>query len=153
MAIEAPYSKYRKTNFKIYIVICAALGTWFCYDGYFNEKFKQKHVDSEGRPDSTLVFNQKSPPLFIAAALFLSARLFATARKKVIADENQLIINNKEKISYGSIQKIDKTYFDSKGHFIITYENKDGSKLNRKLSSRVYDNLEAVLNHLVAKIS
>ena len=36
MAIEAPLSKYRRGNFKIYIVACLVLGAWFAYDGYLN---------------------------------------------------------------------------------------------------------------------
>ena len=39
MAIEAPVSKYKRTNFKIYIIICAVLAVWFAYDGYLNENF------------------------------------------------------------------------------------------------------------------
>ena len=52
-----------------------------------------------------------------------------------------------------AIQKIDKTYFDSKGYFIITHKDQNGREVNRKLSDRNYDNLGAVLDHLVAKIT
>ena len=153
MAIEAPLSKYKKTNLKIYIAVCIVFAIWFAYDGYLNEKFRKEHSDANGAPDSTLVFNQKSPPFLIAAAALLAARLFAVRNKKLVADENELIISAKEKISYDSIQKIDKTYFDSKGCFIITYKNTNGSEVNCKLSNRTYDNLAAILNHLVEKIS
>ncbi len=61
MAIEAPVSKFRKNNLKIYIAVCILIAVWFGYDGYFNEKFKQKHTDKNGKPDSTLVSNQKAP--------------------------------------------------------------------------------------------
>jgi len=153
MAIEAPISKFKKTNFKIYIVVCIVFAIWFGYDGYFSEKFKEKHTNADGVPDSTLVFNQKSPPFFIGAAVLLGAYLFAIRNKKVIADEDELIISDKERISYESIQKIDKTRFDSKGSFLITYKDKDGREVNRKLSDKTYDNLRAILDHLVAKIS
>ncbi len=153
MAIEAPISKSKKTNFKIYIAICIGLAIWFVYDGHFNEEFKEKHTDVNGKPDSTLIFNQKSPPYFIGAAVLLGAYLFAIKDKKIIADENELILSNKERISYDSIQKIDKTRFKSKGFFIITHKSDDGREVNRKLSDRTYDNLEAILNELVAKIS
>lgn len=153
MAIEAPISKSKKNNLKIYIAVLILITAWFGYDGYFNEKFKEKHTDKNGTPDSTLVFNQKSPPFFIAAAVLLGAYLFVIRNKKLIADENELVISNKEKISYGSIQKINKTNFNTKGFFLITYKNKDGSEINRKISDRKYDNLAPILDELVAKIS
>ncbi len=126
---------------------------WFGYDGYFSEKFKEKRTKADGTPDSTLVFNQKAPPFFIGAAVLLGAYLFAIRDKKIIADENELIISAKEKISYDSIQKIDKTHFKSKGFFIITYKDKIGNEVNRKISDRKYGNLAAILDKLVAKIS
>jgi hypothetical protein len=153
MVIEAPVSKFRKNNLKIYIAVCILITVWFGYDGYFNEKFKQKHTDKNGKPDSTLVSNQKAPPVFIAAAALLGVYFFVIKNKKLIADENELVFSNKEKISYDSIQKIDKTGFNSKGFFIITYKNKDGSEVNRKISDKAYDNLAAILDKLVAKIS
>jgi hypothetical protein len=152
MAFEAPISKTKKNNLKIYIVICILVAVWLGYDGYFNEKFKQKHTDKNANPDSTLVFNQKAPPFFIAAAVLLSVYFFIIKNKMLIADENGLIINDKDKISYDSIQKIDKTHFDSKGFFTITYKNKNDSEATRKLSDRTYDNLAAVLDKLVAEI-
>jgi len=79
--------------------------------------------------------------------------LFAIKDKKVLADENELIISDKERISYDYIQQIDKTYFDKKGFFVITYKDKDGKEVKRKLNERKYDNLAAILEHLVAKIS
>ncbi len=153
MAIEAPYSKYRKTNFKIAIVLLVVLAGWFFYDGYFNEKFRKEHSNPSGAPDSTLAFNQKSPPWLILAAAAAGVYLFIISSRKIIAEENELIISHKEKIPYDAIQKIDKTHFESKGFFIITYNDKDGPEVSRKLSDRVYDNLSAVLEHLVAKIS
>jgi hypothetical protein len=152
MAIEAPISKSKKNNLKIYIVVCLLITVWFGYDGYFNEKFKQKHTDDKGNPDSTLVFNQKAPPFFIAAAVLLGVYFFAIKNKKLIAEENELVISDKEKILYDSIQKIDKTSFDSKGFFLITYKNKNGSEVNRKISDKTYDNLAAILDKLVAKL-
>jgi hypothetical protein len=153
MAIEAPISKSKRNNLKIYIVVCILIAVWFGYDGYFNEKFKQKHTDKNGKPDSTLVSNQKAPPVFIAVAVLLGVYFFAIRNKRLIADENELVISNKEKISYDSIQKIDKTSFDSKGFFLITYKKQDGREVNRKISDRTYDNLAAILDKLVAKIS
>lgn len=152
MSIEAPLSKFKKTNFKMYILVCVIAAVWFGYDGYFSKKFREKHAP-DGIPDSTMMFNQKAPPFFIAGAVLFGAYLFAIRNKKIIADDNELNIADKEKIPYDSIQKIDKTYFDEKGFFIVTYKDADGNEANRKLSSRKYDNLAAVLDHLVAKIS
>jgi hypothetical protein len=153
MAIEAPISKYRKTNLEIYIILCIVAAAWFAYDGYINKDFIAKHTDDKGTPDSTLVFNQKSPPFFVAAAVLFCVHLFIVKNKKLVADENELIFSAKEKIPYDSIQKIDKTYFDKKGFFIITHKDEHGKEIDRKLSDRNYDNLAAVLDHLVAKIS
>ena len=153
MTIEAPYSKYRKTNFKIAIVILVILAGWCVYDGYFNEKFRKEHSGPNGAPDSKLAFNQKSPPWFILAAVAAGVYLLIISNKKIIAEENELIISHKEKIPYGAIQEIDKTHFESKGFFIITYNDKDGLEVRRRLSDRAYDNLSVVLEHLVAKIS
>jgi len=153
MAIEAPTSKFKKTNLKIYIGLCLVAAAWFAYDGYFNETFKKENTDANGAPNSTLVFNQKSPPFFAAAAVLLGAYLFAVKDKKLLAGENELVISAKERIPYDSIQKIDKTCFDKRGFFIITYKDPDGREVRRALSNRRYDNLGAVLDHLVAKIS
>jgi len=153
MAIEAPISKFKKTNFKIYIAVCIGLAIWCAYDGYFNDKWIKEHTDTNGNPEAYLVFNRKAPPYFIGAAVLLGAYLFAIRNKKIIADENELVLSNKKRVPYDSIQKIDKTHFDSKGFFLITYKNKDGREVNRKLSDRTYDNLAAILDELVAKIS
>ena len=48
---------------------------------------------------------------------------------------------------------IDKTKFKSKGCFTITYKNADGGENDCRLNDRSYDNLEAVLDMLVEKIS
>ena len=68
MAIEAPVSKYKKNNLRIFIILCIVAAVWFGYDGYFSKKFIEKHQDVQGNPDSTLAFNRKSPPYFIGAA-------------------------------------------------------------------------------------
>ena len=161
MAIEAPISKFKKTNLKIYIIICVVVAIIFAYDGYLSKykwslryNFYKEHVlDNDGIPTPTMNFNRKSPPFFIAGAVLLGAYLFAVKNRKIVADENELIISNKEKISYDSIQQIDKTYFEKKGFFVITYKDKDGKEVRHKLNDRTYDNLAAILEHLVAKIS
>ena len=153
MAIEAPISKYRKTNLKIYIILCIAVAAWFAYDGYINKDFIEKNTDEDGRPNSTLIFNQKAPPFFAGAAVLFGVYLFVVKNKKLIADENELVFSDKDKIPYDSIQSINKTYFDKKGFFVITHKDEKGKEINRKLSDRNYDNLAAILDHLVAKIT
>ena len=37
MTIEAPISKFKKTNLKICIIICIGLLIWCVYDGFYNE--------------------------------------------------------------------------------------------------------------------
>jgi len=151
MAIEAPISKFKKTNIKIYIILCIIAAIWFGYDGYLNEEFIEKNTE-DGVPNGILKFNQKSPPFFVGAAILLGVYFFKMRKRKLLAEENELVFSNNKKISYDSIQKINKTYFESKGYFIITY-NKDGKEVDLRINDRIYDNLEDILNLLVAKIS
>ncbi len=153
MAIEAPLSKFKKNNLKIFIVILIGLGAWFAYDGYKNETFIEEHTNEDGTMDSTLAFNKKSPPYFIAAGVLCGVYLFLIKDRKIIADENGLVINDKLKIPYDSIQQINKTHFDSKGHFTITYKNESGKEINCKINDKTYDNLSVVVDEIVAKIS
>ena len=152
MAIEAPISKFKKNGLIIYIVVCLAASIWLGYDGYLNEEFKEKHVGADGKPDGILIFNQKGPVFLIGAAVLLGGYLLTLKNKKLIADENELVFSDKEKIAYDSIQKIDKTHFDSKGHFILTYKNENNDEVDRKINKRKYDNLAAVLDHLVDQL-
>ncbi|MHC4070042.1 MAG: hypothetical protein ACYSR8_10810 [Planctomycetota bacterium] len=159
MAIEAPVSKFRKNGLILWMAVCIGVAIIFAYDGYLSKykwslrhSFYEKHV-KDGQPDDTMVFNQKSPFFFIGGAVLFGAYFFIIRNKKMIADENDLIISDKERISYDSIQTIDKTYFKSKGRFVITYKNKDGREVDRKISDRQYDNLEPILDHLVAEIT
>ena len=195
MAVEAPISKYKKTNFKIFFGICIAVAVIFAYDGYLSKYkwsgrysfYKEQVLDNDGKPTPTMNFNRKSPPFFLAGAVIFAVFLYVIKDKKLLADENELVIRDKKRISYDSIQQIDKTHFRTReekpreekrkfvghsnrklevevqvqeksspppeGYFIITYKNKDGKNVNYKLSDRKYDNLPAILEHLVAKIS
>ena len=161
MAIVAPISKFKKNNFKISIALCLAMAVIFAYDGYLSKykwskrySFYQEHVlDNDGKPTPTMNFNRKSPPFFVGAAVLIWAYLLAIKNKKLIADDNELVFSDKNKIPYDSIEKINKTYFEKKGVFIVTYKNESGKEIDRKLSDRTYDNLGAILDHLVAKIS
>ena len=85
--------------------------------------------------------------------LLMGVYFFMVKDKKLVADENELIISEKEKISIDSIEKIDKTKFDSKGFFIITHKDQGGNEVESKISNKTYDDLKPVLELLVAKIS
>jgi len=161
MAIEAPISKFKKNNLKIYIGVCLLAALIFGYDGYLSKYewskrynfYKKNVLDNDGKPSATMQFNRKSPPVFAGVAVLIGVYLFSLKNKKIVAEENELVISRNERIPYDSIQKIDKTHFDSKGTFVFTYKNSDGKEVDRKLSDRTYDNLNAILDHLIAKIS
>lgn len=153
MAIEAPISRFKKNGLLIYMVVCLAASAWFAYDGYINKKFIDEHTDENGKPDSTLVFNQKAPPFGVGIAVLLGAYFVVVRNRKLIADENELIFSETKKIPYDSIQRIDKTHFDSKGVFVMTYKDQSGAEVECRISNRRYDNLQAVLDHLVGKMS
>ncbi|MHC4237838.1 MAG: hypothetical protein ACYSOF_05020 [Planctomycetota bacterium] len=150
MAIEAPLSKYKKNNILIIAALLIGVGLWFAYDGYKNPDFIKKHT-VEGVADSTLNFNRKAPPFMIGAGVLLGIYFVMVKGKKLIADDAQLI-NGSTTIAYDAIEKINKTNFDSKGFFVITY-SENGQNKELKLSDRTYDNLPAVLDHIVLKIS
>ena len=152
MAIEAPISKFKKNNLLIYIGICVIFAAWFGYDGYLNKSFINEHTE-EGKPNTTLMFNQKSPPFFIAGAILCGIYFYMIKNRKLLAEETELVINGKKKIPYDSIEKINKTWFEKKGFFVVTYKNENGKETDYKISDRQYDNLESILNHLVEKIS
>jgi hypothetical protein len=153
MALIAPLSNYKKKTFLIWMAVLIGFAAYCVYDGYFNEDFRGKHTTTDGKPDGTLAFNQKAPPFLVGAAVLLGAYLFVISNRKVVAEENGLVIDGKVSIAYDSIQKIDKTKFDSKGRFTITYRGPDGRETNLEISDKNYDNLGAILDHLVAKIS
>jgi hypothetical protein len=153
MAIEAPVSKYKKNNFKIYIIVCAGLAIWFAYDGYFNENFIKNHTNNDGKADSTLAFNRQAPYYLGGAALVLVAYFWAFKDRKVVADETELHIGGDDTIKYDAIESIDKTRFADKGYFVIAYKDERGKTTHKELSDRNWDQLAAVLDHLVAKIS
>ncbi len=159
MAIEAPYGKYNKSSFKIWIFLFLGAAAIFAYDGYlskyewsFRRSFYDEHV-IDGKPDGDMIFNQKSPFAFVGLAAILTAWFYARKNKKLIANDNELILADNTKIPYDSIQKINRTYFDSKGHFTFTYKNENGKEIDIKLDRRTYDNLKEILELLVEKIS
>ena len=156
MAIEAPLSRYKKNNFRIILVILIGFAAWFTYDGYINKDYIKENTDNygteEARPNSDLIFNKRAPFFLLAGAVIVGAYFFLTKDKKIIADEKSLL-TGKTSIAYDSIEKIDKTHFESKGYFVITYKDEAGKDSRLKLSDRTYDNLNSILDELVTRIS
>ena len=152
MAIEASISSYKKSRLKMFIVACLVLAAWCVYDGYFNEKWIEEHTDIDGSPKTYLVFNRRAPYYLVCGAVFLGIYLASIVGKKVVADEEGLTVDGKE-IKYTSITKLDKTYFSSKGYFVLTYKTAEGGENVKKISDLKYDNLTPILDHIVSKIS
>jgi len=152
MAVVAPLAKYKKTNYKIWFMILFVAGAWFFYDGTRNEKFIAKHTRN-GVADHTLVFHRKAPPYMIGAAFLIAIYAYTVRNKKIVADEESLVLSDVEEIPYKSMDSIDKTNYDSKGYFLIIYKGKDGKPAEKKMSNRTWDNLDEVLELLVSKIT
>jgi len=159
MTIEAPYSRHNKTNFKLLIIVCLIAAVILAYDGYLSKyqwslrrSFYQEHAP-DGIPDGTMKFNRRVPFALVAISIIAAIWYSKVKDLKVVADEKELVIGEKETIPYSSIQQIDKTHFDSKGFFIITYKTQDGKQATRALTYKRYDNLKPILEHLVAKIT
>jgi hypothetical protein len=153
MAIEAPLSRYKKNNLKIYIIACVVIAGWSIYDGYFNKKFIDEHMTPDGQAQGWLVVNRHAPYYLGGAAVVLAAYFWAIRDRKLVADENELRINGDETIKYDAIEAIDKTHFAAKGYFVITYKDERGKTVSKELNDRNYDHLAAVLDYLVTKIS
>jgi hypothetical protein len=149
--IEAPISKYTRNSLIIGMIALVGFGVYCIYDGYYNQAFIEKYT-KEGKPDATLLFNQKGPPFMFVAAALLAGRWGWVRKRKVVALDTELVINDKIHIPYDAIEQIDKTLFKKKGVFVVTY-TQSGKKYHQKLNENAYDNMEAILNHLVAQIS
>jgi hypothetical protein len=134
-------------------VVCLALAAWCAYDGYYNEDWIKEHTDDEGNPEFYLTFNRRAPAVLIGLAVVFGGYLLAVGNSKIVAEQDELVLSAKERIAYDSIERIDKTHFKSKDFFVVTYKEDNGREVDRKLSGRKYDNLQAVLDELVEKIS
>ncbi len=158
MAAKAPYSSYRRNTFKLGIVLLVLFSIALAYDGYLSKyewshrtEFYEKHT-KDGKMDDTMKFNRYAPFVFLPVAAVLGVFLYNSRKKYLLAEENELVIDGNEKIPYDSIEKIDKSNYDKKGFFIITYK-KDGQEIDRKISYKTYDNLDKILEILISKIS
>ncbi len=160
MALVAPF--FKKKSLIKWICACIVFAVIFLYDGYLSKyqwsmrySFYKEHViDKGGKPDEMMIWNQKWLPITCGViALLLGIKFYTVRNRKIVAEDSDIVIDGKLNIAYDSIQKIDKTNFDSKGHFTLTYKGPDGREIDRKISDKDYDNLEAILGHIVAKIS
>jgi len=160
MSIKAPISKYKLNGFKLYFVICLVVAVILAYDGYLSKYewskrydfYKEHVIENNGVPDGSMQLNRFGPIILIAGAIFFGIRFVIVKNKKVVAGDTGIIANN-QNIAYDTIEKIDKTHFESKGYFVITYKNQQGDDSQLKLSDKTYDNLGAILDEVVAKIS
>ncbi|MFH1613630.1 MAG: hypothetical protein ABIG61_00900 [Planctomycetota bacterium] len=161
MAVEATYCRYRKTNFKIAVIVLIGLALVFAYDGYVSKyewsmrhKFYREHVvNNNNKPDSDMIFNQRVP-FFLAAAGVIAVIWFAAVKnKKIEAREDAIVLSDNQAVPYGSITSVDKTFFDSKGYFTLNYKDQTGREKQVRLSRKTYDGLGLVLDELVRKIS
>jgi hypothetical protein len=155
MAIEAPLSKYKKQNYLIIIAVLIGGAAWCIYDGYFNEKFAEentvKNDDGTESLGEWLIVNRYAPYFMIPGGILMALRFFMVKDKKIVAGDTSLQMGKVE-ISYDSIERITKTFFDKKGYFILTYKEGD-KEIDVKLSDRSYDNMPAILDELVKQIS
>ncbi len=122
MTIKSSYSSYKKNNFKLAIAICIGLSIWCIYDGYFNDKFIEKHTNADGSNQTYLICNRNGPFVLIPAAVVIAIWMAMACKKNLLADNEQLTINNKTIIKYDDIETVDKTHFDQKGFFSITHK-------------------------------
>ena len=161
MAVIAPLCKYKKTNYKIYMLMLIAFAIIFAYDGFLSKykwskrySFYVKHViNNNNKPDHTMLAHQYGPPLMFIGAIAVAAYFWRIKDKKLVAEEVELVFSEKDKIPYSSIESVNKTNFETKGFFIIEYKLPNGQKSQRKISDRTYDNLNAVLEIIVSKIT
>jgi len=229
MAIVAPLSRYKRSNFKIWIVALTILAAIFAYDGYLSQyewshrrSFYDEHmrmhafdadvgladdlaagpvsqtlratfesakvslsaeatvtvVEPDVRwmvndreddypilkeeaklavyrtgPDGIMLFNRISPIAFLAGAIVFAASWWRCKDDKVVAEATELVIAGRERIAYDTIEGIDKTHFEKKGFFTIIYKPNGDAEVRRTLNARNYDNLRAILEHLIGQIT
>jgi hypothetical protein len=99
------------------------------------------------------VFNRYAPLGMILGAVGLGVCLHRMRGRKVVATDTELIVCDTLTIPYDAIEQIDKTPFEKRGFFIITYKTEGDRETTARLDDREYDNLGPILDRLVEKIS
>jgi hypothetical protein len=153
MEIVAPLSKHKRNSLIIMIVAIVGFAVWCVYDGYINTSFIEEHTDAEtGKPNETLVFNQKGPPFMLLGAALIGGYWFLIRKRCIVATDTELVINGKIRILYDDVQAIDKTHFENKGFFHILHTRR-GKEVKTRIDDRQYDKLQPILDHLIAQIT
>jgi len=154
MAVEVTGSRYTcRTNYLI-AAACIVFGLWFLYDGWFNDEFIQDHmsldeVTNEQQPNVDLMINRLWAPIFCGIVMVVFV-IFAIRlkSKKIVTDNEGLILSNGQKITFNDIRQIDKRFFDQKGYFSIEY-GPTGSTKEIKFDDRTWDGLRSLLDEIV----
>jgi len=152
MDIVGPVSGHKKSTLVLYIVMLAVFGLWCVYDGYLNKDFITRHTEN-GKANGNLVFNRYAPLGMMLGAVAFGASLYRMRGRKVVATDTELIVCDEFTIPYDAIEQIDRTHFEKRGFFIITYKTEGDSQTTARLDDREYDNLGPILDRLVEKIS
>jgi hypothetical protein len=160
MSIQAPLSKYKKHNMLITMVILLGIAATLGYDGYLSQYewskrydfYKEHVINNNGVPDGDMTLNRYGAIVLLAFGLYNGFNYWKAKDKKIIADERGLVYEGLT-IAYQQIDSIDKTFFSSKGYFVIHYKDDQQQTKTLKLSDRQYDNMPAVLDHLVSKLT
>lgn len=152
MDIIAKYSSYRLGNLKIAVAVLLGLSVWCVYDGYFNQKFIDKHTTVEGKADDTLICHKYFAYIGVPGAAAVLA-VFAVKRKKqIIAKNDCLVLEDGSSIAYKSIEELDQTDYDIDGKFKLTYIS-GGNEKSVVFSNKNWDGLDKLLDFLITKIS
>ena len=160
MSVEATASKYTSNSFRLYMLACIIGAAVLAYDGYLSkyewakrQKFYETHyVLNDNQPDGTMTFNRNAPFVLLPLGAFFAFKWVTAKKKKVVAGDTSLDVCGTE-IAYDSIESINKTHFESKGFFTITYKDSQQSDNEIRVSDKDYDGLGIVLDEVVAKIS
>ncbi len=152
MDTVAKYSSYRLGNIKIAIFVLLGLSAWFVYDGYYNQKFIDKHTSAEGEADHTLIFHKYVAYFSVPAAGVAAVAFFINRKKRIVAGQDALQVNDGLSIPYDTMEEIDHTEYDTSGKFSITYVD-GGANKKLVLTKKSWDNLDKVLEYMISKIS
>ena len=150
MAVEAIGSRFARNNALIFCAACLIGGAWFGYDGWLGSYRQEQLDDNNGKPTVNLLFNQYVPiPLAIAGIYFLFAAT-QIPKRRLVADEKGLTVQDRPPIPYSDITHIDNRHFEKSGYFLLGY-NDGGRSQELKFSDRKYDNLGLLLDELVQR--
>ena len=151
MAVEATGSKFARNNARIFFIVAILAGLYLFHDGWLGWFTDYMHNDVEeggGKPTLNLQFNRYAPFVLWVFAIYFVIAYFQIPKRRVLADDQGLTVQNQSAIPYANITHIDNRPFDKKGYFLIGI-NEGGQKKELKFSDRKYDNLGLLLDELV----